>query len=78
MKKISKKLSLARETVRVLSNSDLDSVNGGGGAAAAATTHHAVPTTTIMKVRPSLHPAAATPCVALTGGVHTAPCRYPG
>ena len=77
MKKISKKLSLARETVRVLSSSDLDGVNGGGGAAAVAFTH-AVPTTTIMKVRPSLHPAAATPCVALTGGVHTAPCRYPG
>ncbi|HTR54868.1 MAG TPA: class I lanthipeptide [Kofleriaceae bacterium] len=68
MKKISKKLSLVAQTVRVLSSDQLSDVAGGG---------HAVPTTTIMRV--SLTRANATPiaCQA-TGGVHTAPCRYPG
>ncbi len=48
MKKISKKLSLSRQTVRVLSGSELDGIAGGGGA---------VPTTTVF--RHSLDAAAA-------------------
>ena len=67
MKKISKKLSLSSETVRVLSSSQLEQVAGGTGAVAE-------PTTTVL--RHSKVANAATPCRILTGGVHTAPCRY--
>ena len=68
MKKISKKLSLVSHTVRVLSSDQLSDVGGG---------HQAVPTTTIMRVSLT-RPDAATIACRATGGVHTAPCRYPG
>ncbi|HTR54867.1 MAG TPA: class I lanthipeptide [Kofleriaceae bacterium] len=55
MKKISKKLSLNRETVRVLSNSDLSGVAGGG----------AEPTTTVLRHH-SVAADAAVRCVSNT------------
>jgi hypothetical protein len=64
MKKLTKKLSLKTQTVRVLSSPELDAVGGAGGG---------VPTTTIFRV--SANGAVTAPC-RLTGGVHTAPCRY--
>jgi hypothetical protein len=62
MKKI-KKLSLVTHTVRSLTEDQLGQVGGAG----------AEPTTTILRHH-SLN-AAAVVC-RLTGGVHTAPCRY--
>jgi len=67
MKKISKKLALVSQTVRVLSSDQLQAAAGGG---------NAQPTTTVL--RHSLRANAATPIACLTGGVRTAPCRYPG
>jgi hypothetical protein len=65
MKKISKRLSLARHTVRVMSTDDTAVAVGGG----------AQPTTTVL--RHSVNAAAAV-CRIPTGTVYTAPCRYPG
>jgi hypothetical protein len=83
MKKISKKLSLNAETVRVLSGPELEQALGGNGPAAVGETVR----NTIMRVNPSLAAAAAAPCLRhsvaaaaiacrLTGGVHTAPCAF--
>ena len=62
MKKISKKLSLHRQVVRVLSGSELEGA-AGGAVAEATTTVHSIRRETAM-------------IVCVTGGVHTAPCRY--
>jgi hypothetical protein len=81
MKKISKKLSLKSETVRMLSGPELEHAVGGGIAAIGETVKN-----TIMRIHPSVNAAAASPCrvsvaaaavaCRLTGGVHTAPCAY--
>jgi hypothetical protein len=63
MKKINKKLSLVTHTVRSLTDDQLGDINGGG----------ATPTTTVLRHRSAA--AVAAPC-RLTGGVHTAPCRF--
>jgi|HubBroStandDraft_2_1064218.scaffolds.fasta_scaffold2729372_1 hypothetical protein len=71
MKKISKKLSLARQTVRVLSGPELEAAHGAGGGVAAPG-EHAEPTTTVLR----RHSDNAAVVCRLTGGVYTAPCRY--
>ena len=63
MKKISKKLSLASQTVRVLSGNELEGVAGGG----------AQPTTTVQ--RHSINAAAAIRCRFT--GFETALCIRP-
>ena len=65
MKKLTKKLALNSQPIRVLSSPELANAVGGGGAP--------VPTTTIMRVSAAVDTA---PCRVITGGVHTAPCRY--
>jgi len=67
MKKISKKLVLSRQTVRVLSGAELDGVGGGGDGA--------VPTTTIF--RHSANAAAAFGCRHHDTTVKTAMCVRP-
>ncbi len=67
MKKITKKLALSRQTVRVLSGAELDAVAGGGG--------HANPTTTVF--RHSVDPAAAAGCRHHATTVVTAMCVRP-
>jgi hypothetical protein len=68
MKKISKKLSLNHETVRVLSAPELEQAAGGG---------HAVPTTTIMRHRVSVHERTATVVCRVTVGAAAVRCLTP-
>lgn len=80
MKKMTKKLSLNAETVRVLSGPELENAVGGTGGVAQ-------PTTTVFHRRPTIAAAAGAACrlsanaagavaCRVTGTVHTAPCAY--